>query len=331
MTKEGLENDKGCFLYHEYLYGNEAELYAFYRLPKALIENKLYVGMSAEAKLLYSLFLDRAALSASNNWKDEQGRVYIIFQVEEIMRVMGCGNQKAAKILVELEHRYGLIERKKQGFCKPNIIYVKSVTSVVLNSHLHTCENHISGSVKITSPEVLKSHTNNTNYNNTNINNTNPTTSEMVEDMFEQRNKYEKYFTDNLSMEKLIDEFPDKKEILREIVEVILETMCSSCKTIRIAKEDKPRDVVCSRFMKLEAEHIRYVLDALENATSIHNTKQYILTTLYNASMTMNSHISLQISAKQKKEESPIAKARFGYFSPDTKNEELLKKILEEL
>jgi hypothetical protein len=64
----------------------------------------------------------------------------------------------------------------------------------VLNSHLHTCENHISGSVKITSPEVLKSHTNNTNYNNTN-----PTTSEMVEDMFEQRNKYEKYFTDTVS------------------------------------------------------------------------------------------------------------------------------------
>ena len=153
----------------------------------------------------------------------------------------------------------------------------------------------------------------------------------MMEDVFNQRNKYEKYFVDNLSMEKLIDEFPDKKEILQEIVDVILETMCSSCKTIRIAKEDKPREVVHSRFMKLEAEHIRYLLEALENATSIHNTKQYILTTLYNASMTMNSHISSQKSAKQEKEESPIAQARFGYFSPDTKNEELLKKILEGL
>lgn len=328
MTKEGLENDKGCCLYHEYLYGNEAELYAFYRLPKALIENKLYVGMSAEAKLLYSLFLDRAALSAINNWKDDQGRIYIIFQVEEIMRVMGCGNQKAAKILVELEHRYGLIERKKQGFCKPNIIYVKSVTSVVLNSHLHTCENHISGSVKITSPEVLKSHTNNTNYNNTNINNTNPTTSEMVEDMFEQRNKYEKYFTDNLSMEKLIDEFPDKKEILREIVEVILETMCSSCKTIRIAKEDKPREVVHSRFMKLEAEHIRYVLEVLENSSNIRNMKQYILTTLYNASMTINNYITSKNNGSCEKEEIKALKDHFGYFGPETNNRELLNAIL---
>ena len=150
MMADGLENDKGCSMYHEYLYGSEAELYAFYRLPKALIENKLYVGMSAEAKLLYALFLDRAALSASNNWRDELGRIYIIYPVEDIMRVMGCGNQKAAKILMELEQEYGLIERKKQGFCKPNLIYVKSVCNVVLNSHLQTCENHISGSVKIT-------------------------------------------------------------------------------------------------------------------------------------------------------------------------------------
>lgn len=98
---DGLGNDKGCSMYHEYPYGREAELYAFYRLPKALIENKLYVGMSAEAKLLYALFLDRAALSASNNWRDELGRIYIIYPVEDIMRVMGCGNQKAAKILMK--------------------------------------------------------------------------------------------------------------------------------------------------------------------------------------------------------------------------------------
>ena len=236
MTKEGLENDKGCCLYHEYLYGNETELYAFYRLPKALIENKLYVGMSAEAKLLYSLFLDRAALSASNNWRDEQGRIYIIFQVEEIMRVMGCGNQKAAKILMELEQGYGLIERKKQGFCKPNIIYVKSVTSVVLNSHVHTCENHISGSVKITSPEVLKSHTNNTNYNNTDNNNTNHITHESDDENMEKRIALKKYFWETLSVEKLIEEYPTRKEILNEIVEVILDTVCSNQKTIYVAK-----------------------------------------------------------------------------------------------
>ena len=167
MLDGRLETDYG--INHDYLYGNEAEISSFYRIPKILIENTMYARMSAEAKLLYAIFLDRASLSAVNNWKDDGGRIYIIFQVEDIMRVLGCGNQKAGKILSELENEYDLIERKKQGFCKPNLIYVKSVSHQVLKSHAQKCENHMSGGVKITCTEMLKSHTNNTNYNKTNI------------------------------------------------------------------------------------------------------------------------------------------------------------------
>ncbi|MBO5158046.1 MAG: replication initiator protein A [Lachnospiraceae bacterium] len=294
MTKESLENDKGCGMYHEYLYGSEAELYAFYRFPKALIENKLYVGMSAEAKLLYVLFLDRAALSASNNWRDELGRIYIIYPVEDIMRVMGCGNQKAAKILMELEQEYGLIERKKQGFCKPNLIYVKSVCSVVLNSHLQTCENHISGSVEITSPEVLKSHANNTNINKTNIINTNPILSGWDREEMGKREVLEKYFYRNLSIESLKEEYPTKAECIDEIYAIVLDTVCSKRKMIRISGDDKPKEVVYGQFMKLEANHIRYVLEIMEKASNIRNTKQYILTALYNATLTINSYFTMQ-------------------------------------
>ncbi len=331
MTKEGLENDKGCCLYHEYLYGNETELYSFYRLPKALIENKLYVGMSAEAKLMYSLFLDRAALSASNNWRDDQGRIYIIFQVEEIMRVMGCGNQKAARILMELEHGYGLIERKKQGFCKPNIIYVKSVTSVVLNSHVHTCENHISGSVKITSPEVLKSHTNNTNINNTDINNTNPILSGGEREEMEKRKAMEKYFCSNLSIECLKEEYPAKIECIDEICAIILDTVCSKRKMIRIAGDDKPKEVVYGQFMKLEANHIRHVLEIMEKASNIRNTKQYILTALYNATLTINSYFTMQYNNNCEEEKKEKGTKGYSYFSDETNNEELLKQILHGL
>ena len=294
MMADGLENDRGCSLYHEYLYGSEAELYAFYRLPKALIENKLYVGMSAEAKLLYTLFLDRAALSASNNWRDELGRIYIIYPVEDIMRVMGCGNQKAAKILVELEQEYGLIERKKQGFCKPNLIYVKSVCSVVLNSHLQTCENHISGSVKITRPEVLKSHINNTNINKTNNNKNNPILSEWELEEMERREALEKFFYRKLAIELLKEEYPTKQGCIDEIYAVIVDTICSKSKTIRIAGDDKPKEVVHGQFMKLEANHIRYVLSVLGQASNIRNTKQYLLAALYNASMTMTNYYCLQ-------------------------------------
>ena len=163
----------GFNMRHDYMYGNESEISSFYRIPKILLENRIYSDMSADAKLLYAIFLDRASLSAANEWKDEEGRIYIIFQVEDIMRILGCGNQKASKLLAELENSYDLIERKKQGFCKPNLIYVKAVSTLMLESHVQKCENHISGSVKTTRTEVLKSHTNNTNYNNTYKNNTN--------------------------------------------------------------------------------------------------------------------------------------------------------------
>lgn len=331
MMAESLENDRGCSMYHEYLYGSEAELYAFYRFPKALIENKLYVGMSAEAKLLYVLFLDRAALSASNNWRDELGRIYIIYPVEDIMRVMGCGNQKAAKILMELEQEYGLIERKKQGFCKPNLIYVKSVCNVVLNSHLQTCENHISGSVEITSSEVLKSHANNTNINKTNNINTNPIHSGWDREEMEKREVLEKYFYRNLSIECLKEEYPTKAECIDEIYAIVLDTVCSKRKMIRIAGDDKPKEVVYGQFMKLGANHIRYVLEIMEKASNIRNTKQYILTALYNATLTINSYFTMQYNNSCEEETKEKETKGFSYFSNETNNEELLKQIIQGL
>ena len=291
---DGGEHGAVCSMHHEYLYGNEAELYAFYRIPKALIENKIYVGMSAEAKLLYSLFLDRASLSANNNWRDENGRIYIIYQVEEIMQVMGCGNQKAIKLLTELEKEYGLIERKKQGFCKPNLIYVKSVCSVVLNSHFQTCENHISGDVKITLPEVLNSHTNNTDRSKTYGNQTYPILQESGNEEMEKRKALSEYLYKKLSFEQLKEEYPMKTEILDEIFAVIVDTVCTNRKVIRISGDDKPKEVVLGQFMKMDSNHIRCVLSVLNNASNIRNVKQYLLAALYNASLTINNYYSLQ-------------------------------------
>ena len=292
MIEQQTESDVN--LNHDYLYGYEAEMYAFYKIPKVLIENVLYAGMSAEAKLLYAIFLDRASLSASNGWKDVNGRIYIIYQIEDIMRVMGCGNQKAVKILAELENKFGLIERKKQGFCKPNLIYVKSVSRLVLNSHSLECENHMSGGVKITSTEVLKSHTNNTNINNTDFNNTNPILSADVDEELYKREVLMKYFDKHLEIDQLKKQYPMKQWEIDEIVEVILDTVCSKRKHIRIAGDDKPISIVHSQFMKLEGNHIRYVLDVLEKASEVRNVKQYILAALYNASMTMNHYYTLR-------------------------------------
>ena len=114
----------------DYFYGAQAEQFAFYRVPKVLFTNDRFKYLSAEAKTLYGILLDRVPLSAKNGWIDEQGRVYIICTIEEIMEDMNCGNKKAIQLLSDLEEKVGLIERKRQGLGKPNLIYVKNFISV---------------------------------------------------------------------------------------------------------------------------------------------------------------------------------------------------------
>ncbi len=159
-----------------YYYGNEAEQYSFYRIPKVLFTDRRFKSISVEAKVLYGLLLDRMALSLKNNWLDAQGRVYIIFTVADVMETLGCAEQKANKLLNELDSSkgIGLIERVRRGLGKPNIIYVKNfITEYRPESQIKKCENHSSGIAKITVQELRKSQTNNTDKSDTDFSDTN--------------------------------------------------------------------------------------------------------------------------------------------------------------
>lgn len=100
----------------------------FYRVPKVLFAAECFKSLSCEAKVLYGLMLDCMSLSIKNRWFDEDDWVYIIFTVEEIMDLLGCARQKAIKNIAELdtEKGIGLIEKKRLGLGKPNVIYVKN-------------------------------------------------------------------------------------------------------------------------------------------------------------------------------------------------------------
>ena len=127
--------------YHfDYHYGNVAEQYTFYRIPKMLFTHARFSGLSCEAKVLYGLMLDRMGLSIKNRWFDEQNRVFIIFRINDIMEALHCAEQKANRLLVELDtgKGIGLIERKRQGLGKPNIIYVKNFIVNPTNSEQPT-------------------------------------------------------------------------------------------------------------------------------------------------------------------------------------------------
>ena len=111
-----------------YFRAYEAEQFSFYRIPKVLFTDEYFQDLSTDAKVLYGLMLDRMGLSERNRWFDEEGRVYIIFTVEEVATYMNCGRVKGMKLLAELDMKkgIGLIERVKRGFGQSDIIYVKN-------------------------------------------------------------------------------------------------------------------------------------------------------------------------------------------------------------
>ena len=275
----------------DYFYGAQAEQFSFYRVPKVLFTREQFKQLSAEAKILYGIMLDKLDLSVKNKWGDEKGRVYIIYTIEQIMEDMNCADQKATKLLDELEKKCGLIERKRQGLGKPNLIFVKNFITGVegpMMAQIQNRENHDSGAVNITTADYPKSRGINTNHNNTENSDINPIQSGFDEDGISERNEYERYFRESLSIDVLLRENLGEEETILGILDLLVDVCCSKRSVIRIAGDDKPLAVVKSRFMKLNAEHIRYVLKCLsENTTRVRNIRQYLLTALYNAPATI--------------------------------------------
>ena len=127
----------------DYYYGIEADQFSFYRVPRLLIKDERFKGLSSDAKLLYGLMLDRLSLSMKNGWLDEENRAYIIYTVDAIMEDLGCAKATCVKIMKELdsEKGIGLIEKKRRGLGKPDIIYVKNFATMSAEQEVKEPEN----------------------------------------------------------------------------------------------------------------------------------------------------------------------------------------------
>ena len=270
----------------DYFYGQTGELFSFYRIPKALFQEQRFQSLSTDAKTLYGILLDRMSLSAKNGWLDEQNRVFIIFTIEDVKRSLCCADNKATKLLRELEE-FGLIERKRRGLGRPSLVYVKNFSADSSKTRFQNRENHESGGFKSASQDPAKPRCNKTDKNNTEMNETYPFNSEET-DRMSQREQLEKYFSQSLEVELLLRLCPDDEDIIYQIVDLLVDTCATKRKMLRIAGDDRPAEVVRSRFMKLNADHIKFVLKFLaENSSPIRNMKQYLLASLYNAPTTM--------------------------------------------
>lgn len=270
----------------DYFYGQTGELFSFYRIPKALFQEQRFQSLSTDAKTLYGILLDRMSLSAKNGWLDEQNRVFIIFTIEDVKRSLCCADNKATKLLRELEE-FGLIERKRRGLGRPSLVYVKNFSADSSKTRFQNRENYESGGFKSASQDPAKPRCNKTDKNNTEMNETYPFNSEETDGM-SQREQLEKYFSQSLEVELLLRLCPDDEDIIYQIVDLLVDTCATKRKMLRIAGDDRPAEVVRSRFMKLNADHIKFVLKCLaENSSPIRNMKQYLLASLYNAPTTM--------------------------------------------
>lgn len=294
----------------KYFYGTEADQFSFYRIPKALFTNDCFKDLSSDAKILYGLMLDRMSLSIKNQWFDEENRAYIYFSIEDIMELLNCGRNKAVKSLQELddEKGIGLIEKRRQGFGKVTIIYVKSF----VQEECEEQKKEKSKMVKFTNQtsveeeeteEVYISNSNNTNINNTNLseNKSNHIVSAdgigSEENEMETLHAYQSLIKENLDYDSLLVSHPHDKNQIDEIVDLIVETvMCKSDKVL-IASNWYSGALVRGKFMKLNYSHVEYVLHCLEGNTSkIKNIKKYLLAALFNAPSTISGYYRAEVN-----------------------------------
>ena len=293
----------------DYYYGNEAEQYSFYRIPKALLTDPRYKSVSIEAKVLYGLLLDRMGLSVKNGWMDSNQRVYIYFTQEDAMALMSCGKDKATKLFRELDKDgVGLIERKKQGQGRPTRIYVKNFIlppdpgqpqqpePTPPPHDRQTAENQQSrplDSAAVLTAEIPQSAPletrsldggfsapNKTEKKKTELNDTDPsilppTPTPHVRARpkngmrMDEMDGYRELIKENIDYDLLLTEHPYDEETLEGYVELMVEVCCSRRDFIRIAGDEVATGVVKSRFLKLNHEHIAYVYDSLSQNTTL--------------------------------------------------------------
>ena len=303
----------------EYFYGDEAEQFIYFRIPRQLITDPRFKHLSTDAKLLYGMLLDRMSLSVKNGWYDEDGRVYIYYTVEEICGDMNCGRDKAMKMLADLDTKkgVGLIRRVRQGQGKPTKLYVKRFTTGAVPSQPAPPEPppftpfpgvDFSGVQKSSSPTsasresrragVEKTDPNYTNQNQTDFSYPDPSIyppsppegggSEM--ERYEQREQIKA----NIDYDYLRHQCP--YDDVESLLELIVDVVSSTASTIRIGKEVLPAETVKRRFLQLDSSHIEYVIDSLKQTTTkINNIRAYLLTALYNAPVTIGPYYSAAV------------------------------------
>lgn len=296
-----------------YYYGKEADQYSFFKIPKILYTDSIFKTLSSDAKVLYSILLDRMSLSMKNGWLDEENKVFIIFTIDEIEETMNIGRNKAINIMKEIQD-FGLIEKKRRGLGKPNIIYVKSflVETIeengkmeeekngdrslndkfqeVSKTNLQKFEKQTSRNLKNKPQEVSKTNCNKTNINKTKKSDTDISKTTSIDKTGCKRKskkgeggQVEKIIKQNISYFDFMDRDSPTKENIDFIVEIMVDAV-ESKRDLKINQTWISYEKIKEKFLSIKKEHIEYILSVLrENTSKITHFRAYLLSIIYNA------------------------------------------------
>ena len=278
---------------------NDAEQFTFYRIPKKLITESRYKSVSVEAKFLYGLMLDRMGLSVKNNWIDSKNHVYIYFTIEDAVSQLGVSKNKALKLMSELICA-GLIEKKRQGLGKPDMIYVLDFnTSGVENSDKSpevelqdsqntdslNIKNGNSGVPETDLQEVCFSNSNNTEKNNTELNDNKYIDTESVKDVDDDEASLymsKQEIRERIEYDELIEEYD--RELVDMAVDAMYAVITSKEIVIMVNGRRMHTQLAAIHLNMIKYAHICHVLDnILRNNSQIRDMKAYLTAALINS------------------------------------------------
>lgn len=306
-----------------YYYGMESEQFRFYRIPKVLFTEEYFKTLSNDAKLLYGLMLERMSLSRINGWTDDKNRVYIYYTIDDIMSTLNLGKTTSIKVLSELDSvkGLGLIEKKKQGFGKPDLIYVKNFTTAFAPSDNKSSDDEFtpgtenelnevqkmnhdefrkqtsSGSDSIPHQVQIPAPNNTDTVNDTDINKPNPSINHRMKDLTSQ---YIELIRHNLDLENIsFDLSSSDYTRYTELYHLVCDVVCVPREYIRINNYNCPYELVKSRFLSLTKEHLLYILCSLDKINyNVSNMRNYLLSALYNSIDTLNINMQHNINVQ---------------------------------
>ena len=292
---------------------NETLEHKYYQIPQELFVNEKYKNkLNSDSKILYAFLLDRLSLSQKNHWIDEDNNVYLIFTREEVQEKLNLSDKtvtKSFKILMEVN----LVQEKRQGLGKPNLIYVGKINhSDSENLRFLNRKNYDSGigeSTALDSENLRGINTNNINTNiiNTNIINTDSINPKSDEELLLIKEKCN------------LNEFTkEEKTILEDVIDNLYYT-----DNLKVGNITVNHFKISDKLNLITKDNLVQLLDILKNTPNIQNAKNYLMICLYNnlGNTNINKITKKADTIKANEREYPAGSLDFLYANYDIANE----------